>query len=439
MALTPGAGRLAALATSPPAPPPGYLIFYFKTDGFFYIKDSAGIETPLGPSSSPAITALFGDVIATGPGAVSAIVAYVGGKTAAEVAASVNATQDATHLNTPSTIVKRNSSGDFSAGTITADLLGNVNGINVTSHASRHLPAGADPLTTASAVTLDANSTNTTGTANSLARSDHTHDLSTGAASTQLPDQVNAEGTSANLARADHVHNIPSGIPVQVGTSNFAGAADSFALSDHVHSHGNQTSPTLHAVATPSAHGFMSSADKTKLDAATHINTPSTIVQRDASGNFSANIITATLDGSATNFTGSLAGDVTGTQSATVVSQVGGKTASQVSTSVDDTIAATASNTPSTIVKRDSSGNFSAGRVSQSTARLRGTTENLDITANPSSSYSLIMPPTQGIAGTYLVNDGLGNLSWSSPLINIDGGHPNSTFVVGGSISGGTP
>jgi hypothetical protein len=56
------------------------------------------------------------------------------------------------------------------------------------------------------------------------------------------------------------------GTPVSVGTSNQAGTASTFAGSDHVHAHGNQTVATLHAVATTSVNGFMSAADKTKLD-----------------------------------------------------------------------------------------------------------------------------------------------------------------------------
>lgn len=50
---------------------------------------------------------------------------------------------------------------------------------------------------------------------------------------------------------------------------------------------------------------------------------PDTLVLRNAFGNFSANIITASINGNAatsTNFTGSLSGEVTGTQSATVIS-----------------------------------------------------------------------------------------------------------------------
>lgn len=45
--------------------------------------------------------------------------------------------------------------------------------------------------------------------------------------------------------------------------------------------------------ATTGADGKMSAADKTKLDAATDANTASAIVRRDASGNFAANVVTA--------------------------------------------------------------------------------------------------------------------------------------------------
>ena len=314
----------------------------------------------------------------------------------------------ATNLNNASSIVRRDANGDFSAGIITATFLGTINGVDAANHGLRHRPGGPDAIPT--------------GTASNL-----------------IPDQPSAEGTSNNLARADHYHNIPSGPVSQIGTANFAGAASSFALSDHVHNHGNQNNPNHHAVATGLANGFMSAADKQKLDDATNLNNANSIVRRDASGNFSANIITGTLNGSSTNFSGSLAGDVSGTQGATVVNQVGGKTAAEIATSVNDTQAATDLNTPLRIVERDASGNFSAGRVSQSVARLRGATNNVDLSANPSADYSLVMPPTQGLAGTYLTNDGLGNLTWSSPQINIDGGRPDTIFVLNATINGGTP
>ncbi len=47
------------------------------------------------------------------------------------------------------------------------------------------------------------------------------------------------------------------------------------------------------ANATGSNAGLMSSADKTKLDNSTNLNTPNTLVERDANGDFAANDITA--------------------------------------------------------------------------------------------------------------------------------------------------
>lgn len=79
------------------------------------------------------LTALTGDVTtAAGPGSVAATVAQVGGVTAANIAAGVNLANAATNANTASTTVKRDASGNFSAGTITATLNGtatNVTGV----------------------------------------------------------------------------------------------------------------------------------------------------------------------------------------------------------------------------------------------------------------------------------------------------------------------
>ena len=60
---------------------------------------------------------------------------------------------------------------------------------------------------------------------------------------------------------------------------------------------------TTYSVATTTANGLMSSADKAKLDGATNVNTASKIVMRDSSGNFSAGTITATLSGNASTAT----------------------------------------------------------------------------------------------------------------------------------------
>jgi hypothetical protein len=94
--------------------------------------------------------------------------------------------------------------GDLNMGGSAITSVDTINGVTIETHGSRHLPNGADPLTTAA--------------------------------------------------------------PVTVGTANSIGTANSFARSDHIHAHGNQTSGTLHSAATTSANGFMSFGDKVILN-----------------------------------------------------------------------------------------------------------------------------------------------------------------------------
>lgn len=54
--------------------------------------------------------------------------------------------------------------------------------------------------------------------------------------------------------------------PAAVGNANAEGSASTLSRSDHVHAHGNQSGGALHSVATTSAAGFMSAADKIKLN-----------------------------------------------------------------------------------------------------------------------------------------------------------------------------
>ena len=77
----------------------------------------------------------------------------------------------------------------------------------------------------------------------------------------------------------------------------------------------------------------------------------------------SGSAASATTAASAAGFSGALSGDVTGAQSATAVATVGGQTAASVANATAAANAATAANTSGTIVRRDPSGNFSAGAV----------------------------------------------------------------------------
>lgn len=101
-------------------------------------------------------------------------------------------------------------------------------------------------------------------------------DASTKVANTYLQTATAAPGTVAvggaavgsgpKLAFEDHNHSLSTGSPVAVGTTNNDGTSTAASRADHVHAHGSQTDGTLHAAATTSVAGFLSAADKTKLD-----------------------------------------------------------------------------------------------------------------------------------------------------------------------------
>jgi hypothetical protein len=95
----------------------------------------------------------------------------------------------------------------------------------------------------------------------------------------------------------------------------------------------------------------------------------------------------------AVNFSGSLSGDVTGTQGATVVSAVGGVTAQNVAAGATLANTATSLNTPGTLVKRDLAGNFTAGTITASGLMITGGTPG---------------------AGKVLTSDASGNATWQT-------------------------
>lgn len=84
------------------------------------------IQTQINSIGGAAISDLTNDVSATGPGSVAATVNSVGSSSAAHIHSAEVAANAATNANTPSTIVKRDSSGNFLANTITALLNGNA-------------------------------------------------------------------------------------------------------------------------------------------------------------------------------------------------------------------------------------------------------------------------------------------------------------------------
>ena len=77
-----------------------------------------------------------------------------------------------------------------------------------------------------------------------------------------------AVGVGTTAARHDHKHDITTAAVIDITDStNAEGTATSLARSDHTHGHGNRGGGSLHAVVVAAgAAGFMSGADKTKLD-----------------------------------------------------------------------------------------------------------------------------------------------------------------------------
>ena len=119
---------------------------------------------------------------------------------------------------------------------------------------------------------------------------------------------------------------------------------------------------------TPAPYAIMANSASNLLGALPSTQVSGTIPASQLSGTFTGNVIgsatSATTATTANNFSGSLAGDVTGPQSVTVVSSVGGQNAATIVSGVSAANAATSANTANTIVKRDSSGNFTAGVIS---------------------------------------------------------------------------
>ena len=201
---------------------------------------------------------------------------------------------DATDANTASKVVARDGSGNFSAGTITATLSG-----------------AATSATTA---------TNLAGGAvNRIA-------VQSGSGTTTFVVAPTASGQVLrwNGSSFDYV----------------AGTISGAALG------GNISTLTFGTFLTGTSYNGTGAV--TIATNATNANTASTLVARDASGNFSAGTITAALSGNAT--TASTAGSIT----------------SQANSA---TITATSANTANQIVLRDASGNFAAGTI---TATLNG-------------------------------------------------------------------
>jgi hypothetical protein len=246
-------------------------------------------------------------------------VAGVGGSTAANVHAAELLANAATSSSTPSTIVLRDASGDFSAHVITANITGNVSGsaasftgslvgdVTGTQGATVVSTVGTSSATNVHAAELLANAATNANTASAIVKRDASGDFSAGTITASLSGNV-----TGNV------------------TGNVSGSAGSFTGSLVGDVTGTQGATVVSTVGTSSATNVH--AAELLANAATNLNTASAIVKRDALGNFAAGTITANItgnvSGSAASFTGNLAGDVSGPQGTTLLATVNTNTGS---------------------------------------------------------------------------------------------------------------
>ena len=286
----------------------------------------------------------------------------VGGVSSATIGTVADVVNAATSSNTANTLVKRDGSGNFSAGNITASLTGDVVG-NVTGNVTGNLAGNASTTTQlATARTIYGNSF------------DGTADLGQAIGGTYGGTGINNGSKTITLGG-----NI-------LTASDFATAGN---YSTTLTSTGatNITLPTTGTIATL---------------AGTETLTNKTIL--------SPTISSPSLTGTPTAPTA--ASDANSTQVATtafVVSKItsssnsiGGVSSSTITTIAADIAAATSSNTANTLVKRDGSGNFSAGIITASLAGNASTTTQLATARNIyGNSFNGGADLTQAITGAY--------------------------------------
>jgi diaminopimelate epimerase len=395
--------------------------------------------------------------------------------------AAATSVHGATSTNTASTIVMRDASGNFSAGTITGSLSGTASsastlasngtncpageyarGVDQSGNAEGCTPASGSGTVTSVAMTVPAqfsvsgSPVTTSGTLgvtwNNQAANLVLSGPSSGAAAAptyrslvdaDIPDTItiNSAGTASALA-ANGANCSAGSAPLGVDTAGAAEGCFDVATQSELDTHGNLTN----------AHS------------ATSANTASRIVMRDATNNFAAGTITASLSGNASTASALLAdGANCSAGSAPLGVDTAGaaqgcfdvctQTEMDTHTNATSVHGATSTNTASTIVMRDASGNFSAGTI---TASLSGTASSasalaangtncpageyargVDLSGNaegctPASgsgtvtSVGMSMPGQFTVTGSPVTTSGTLTASWNNQSANVFLAGPSS-------------
>lgn len=298
-----------------------------KDSDTLYVWNGSTWVPVASPGAVTAITALIGDVTANGPGAAPATVNFVGGVSAANVASGSNLANASTSSNTPNTIVKRDGSGNFSAGIITASLTGNVTG-NVSGSSSSFTGPLLGDVTGTQGATVISDTTVTgklltgyvVGTNTPLAATD-----SILLAFGKVQGQLSATSGSAITAlTGDATATGPGSVPITFATVN--GNVGTFGSSTSI--------PTF----TVNAKGLITAASSNVVIAPAGTLTGTTLASNVVTSSLtSVGILTSlTVSGtiSASNFSGSSSGTNTGDQTITLSGDISGSGTGAITTTL---------------------------------------------------------------------------------------------------------
>jgi hypothetical protein len=331
-----------------------------------------------------------------------------------------NSATTATDANTASAIVARDANGNFSAGTITANLTGNVTGNAATATklaATKTINGtafdGSSNITvTAAAGTLTGTSLNSTVTGSSLTSVGTLTDLTV---TNAIAGSVT--GTAANVTGTVAVANGGTGSTTAAGALSELGAQSVANLSTDMVADGTSTSKypavkTIKDYVTSSVSSGAPDADGTTKG---KIQLAGDLTGTAASPSIATGAITSTkiADETIANTDISPSAAIVDTKLATIATA--GKVNNSATTATD-------ANTASAIVARDANGNFSAGTI---TANLTG-----NVTGNAATATKLAA--TKTINGTAF--DGSSNITVTAAAGTLTGTSLNST-VTGSSLT----